>query len=331
MSAGLTRRGVGALLLGVPAARAPAVRAQAQAGTAFPDRPVRYIVPFPPGGLTDTMARLLGQKLSDIWGRPVVVENRAGGSGMIGADAVAKAPPDGHTLLAMTSTHTVNPSLFANAPYDFARDLRVVSVLGALPLVVVVRSESPWRTLADLATAARSRQLSGGSSGTGTPPHLGLELFRIASGAGANLVHAPYRGGAPSLADLMGGSLDLIVSNLPECLPHLQGGRLRGLAVTAEARHPLIPEIPTVAEAGFAQLLISNWTGLAIPRPTPEAAVAQLADAVRQAMADAELRRRAEAGGFTLIASSPAEADRFALAEVARWAKLVADANIRAD
>lgn len=315
------------LLAALPvAAHPPSARAQA-----FPERPVRYIVPFPPGGLTDTMARLLGQKLADLWGRPVVVENRAGGSAMIGADAVAKAAPDGHTLLAMTSTHTVNPSLFPNAPYDFARDLRVISVLGALPLVVVVRADAPYRTLAELAAAARTRPLNGGSSGTGSPPHLGLELFRIAAQAGGNIVHAPYRGGAPSLTDLIGGSLDLIVSNLPECLPHIQGGRLRGLAVTAEVRHPLIPDIPTTAEAGFPQLLITNWTGIAIPRATPEPIVAQLWTGIERAMADAELRRRAEAGGFALVVSAPAEADRFAMAEVARWAKLVADAGIKAD
>jgi tripartite-type tricarboxylate transporter receptor subunit TctC len=310
----------------VLAAAAPlAARAQT-----FPDRPVRYIVPFPPGGLTDVMARLLGAKLADIWGRPVVVENRAGGSAMIGADAVAKSPPDGHTLLAITSTHTVNPSLFPNAPYDFARDLRVVSVLGALPLVVVVRADAPYRTLADLAAAARTRPMNGGSSGNGTPPHLGLELFRIAAQA-PQLQHVPYRGGAPSLTDLLGGSLDLIVSNLPECLPHIQGGRLRGLAVTAESRHPLIPEIPTTREAGFPTLLITNWTGLAIPRATPEPIVAQLSAAVQRAMADPDLRTRAEAGGFAIVASPPDLSEAFAREEMARWAKLVADAGIKAE
>jgi tripartite-type tricarboxylate transporter receptor subunit TctC len=296
----------------------------------FPDRPVRYIVPFPPGGLTDVMARLLGAKLAEIWGRPVVVENRAGGSAMIGADAVAKAAPDGHTLLAITSTHTVNPALFPNAPYDFARDLRVVSILGALPLVVVVRADSPHRTLADLAAAARARPLNGGSSGNGTPPHLGLELFRIAAQA-PQLQHVPYRGGAPSLTDLLGGSLDLIVSNLPECLPHMSGGRLRGLAVSSESRHPLIPDIPTTREAGFPSLLITNWTGLAIPRATPQPVVDAISAAVARAMADPDLRARAEAGGFSVVASAPDLSEAFAREEMARWAKLVADANIKAD
>lgn len=297
----------------------------------FPDRAIRYIVPFPPGGLTDVFARLLGQKLSDIWGRPVVVENRAGGSALIGADAVAKSAPDGYTMLAITSTHTVNVSLFPNAPYNFQRDLRIVSVLGALPLVVVVRSESPWRTFAELAAAAKIRNLSGGSSGNGTPPHLGLELFRRASGAGANLVHVPYRGGAPSLTDLLGGTLDLIVSNLPECLEHIRSGRLRGLSVTSESRHKLIPDIPTVVELGFPGMLITNWTGLAIPRATPAPVVAVLSDGVQRAMADTELRAKAEAGGFTIIASSPDVAEAFAAAEIKRWAELVAEAGIQAE
>jgi tripartite-type tricarboxylate transporter receptor subunit TctC len=297
----------------------------------FPDRPVRYIVPFPPGGLTDVMARLVGAKLAEIWDRPVVIENRAGGSAMIGADAVAKSAPDGHTLLAITSTHTVNPALFPNAPYDFRRDLRVVSVLGALPLVVTVRTEAPWRTLADLAQAAKTTPLNAGSSGNGTPPHLGLELFRRAAGAGANLVHVPYRGGAPSLTDLIGGQLDLIVSNLPECLPHITGGRLRGLAVTSESRHALLPNVPTVAEAGLPGTEISNWTGIAIPAATPAPLLARLAADVGRAMADVNLRARAEAGGFTIVASPPELAQAFANAEVDRWARLVAEAGIKAE
>lgn len=335
MGKGRKRDGAGApgmelrrrALLAAPLALLPfSARAQN-----FPDRAVRYIVPFPPGGLTDIFARLLGQKLSELWGKPVVVENRAGGSAMIGAEVVAKSTPDGYTMLAITSTHTVNVSLFPNAPYDFARDLRVVSILGALPLVVVVRADAPYRTLSDLAQAAKTRNLSGGSSGNGSPPHLGLELFRRASGAGANLVHVPYRGGAPSLTDLMGGTLDLIVSNLPECLEHVRGGRLRGLAVTSESRHPLIPAIPTVAEAGFASMQISNWTGLAVPRATPQPVVSVLSDSVQRAMADPDLRGKAEAGGFAVVASTPDIAEAFAASEIARWAQLVAEAGIKAE
>lgn len=298
---------------------------------AFPDRPVRYVVPFPPGGLTDIMARLVGQRLQEIWQRPVVVENRAGGNAMIGADAVAKAAPDGHTVLAVTLAHAVNATLFPNAPYDFLRDLAPVSALGSLPLVVCVNAANPARTLANLAAQARARTLNGGSSGNGTPPHLGLELFRQISGAGPNITHVPYRGGAPSLTDLLGGSLDLIVSNLPECLPHLQSGRMRGLAVTAEARHRLIPDIPTAAEAGAPGLVISNWTGLVAPAATPAPILAELERAALLALRHPELRQRAEEGGFDLLGWDRDRTRGFFQSEVARWGRLVREAGIRPD
>jgi tripartite-type tricarboxylate transporter receptor subunit TctC len=230
------------LPLGLPLA------AQAQG---FPDRTVRLIVPFTPAGQTDIMSRLIALRLQDAWGKPVVVENRPGGNALIGADAVAKAAPDGHTLLAITLTHAVNASLFPQAPYDFQRDLTTLTVLGSLPLVVVVRADAPWRSLAELAAAASAGRLNGGSSGTGSPPHLALELFRRATGAGERLQHVPYRGGAPSVTDLVAGNLDLVISNLPECLPQIQGGRLRALAVTDATRHPLLPTVPTTAEAGL--------------------------------------------------------------------------------
>ncbi len=299
--------------------------------TAFPDRPVRYIVPFPPGGLTDVMARLVAQRLSEIWSRPVVVENRAGGNALIGADAVAKAPAGGHTLLAITSTHAVNATLFPNAPYDFTKDLRVVSVLGSLPLVAVVRADSPVRSLEDLIARPQSGPLNGGSSGTGSPPHLGLELLRRLTSAPQNVVHVPYRGGAPSLTDLMGGSLDFIMSNLPECLPHIQSGRLRGLAVTSEMRHPLLPEVPTVTELNRPGLLITNWTGIAVPSGVPAPLLARIGRDVATAMADAGTRQKAEAGGFALIVSAPEDAQRFTLAEVERWRTLIAEAGIKAE
>lgn len=297
----------------------------------FPDRPLRYVVPFPPGGITDQLARLLAARLADGWGRPVVVENRAGGNGLIGADAVAKAPPDGYSILAITSTHTVNASLFPNAPYDFLRDLRTVALLGQLPLVATVRADGPIRSLNDLVQAARTRPLSGGSSGIGTPAHLALELFRRSTGAGPSLVHVPYRGGAPAVTDLVGGTLDFLIQNLPEVLPQIQGGRLRALAVTATQRHPSLPDIPTTAEAGLPDLVFGNWTGVAVPRATPDPIVAALAAAIARGMTDPELRRRGEEAGFTLLASTPAEAEAFAAQEVARWARLIAEANIKAE
>lgn len=303
----------------------------AQQVAAFPDRAVRYIVPFTPAGLTDIMARLVAQRLSEGWGKPVVVENRAGGNAMIGADAAAKSPPDGHTLLAITLTHAVNVSLFPNAPYDLMRDFVPVSILGSLPLVVVVNAASPVRTLTDLMTQARSRVLNAGSSGNGSPPHLGLELFRRASGAGGNVTHVPYRGGAPGVTDLVAGNLDFMVSNLPECLAQIQGGRLRGLAVTGATRHRLVPEIPTVVELGVPELEMTNWTAMLTNSAVPRPALTELIRATQLAVRDADLRRRAEDGGFDVLGWEPDRSRAFMAAEVERWGRLVREAGIRAD
>ena len=307
-------------------------RAQAQLQPdGFPERTVRLVVPFTPAGQTDIIARLVALRLQEEWGRPVLVENRAGGNALIGADAVAKAAPDGHALLAITLTHAVNASLFppAVAPYDFLRDLRTLCLLGALPLVVVVREAAPWRDLGGLAASARAGRLNGGSSGIGSPPHLGLELFRRAAGAGDALQHVPYRGGAPSVTDLVAGNLDLLVSNLPECLPQLQGGRLRALAVTDTARHPLLPDVPTTAEAGLPSLRITSWTAIQVPAALPEPLAARIAAAILRALADPVVKRKAEELGFSLIGAGPEESQRFVAAEVARYAEVVAAANIR--
>lgn len=311
---------------GLPLALSPlAARAQP-----FPDRPVRYVVPFTPAGLTDIMARLVAQRLGEGWNRPVVVENRAGGNAMIGADAVAKAPPDGHTLLAITLTHAVNVSLFPNAPYDLLRDFAAVSVLGSLPLVVVVNANNPARTLPDFLAQVRARPTNAGSSGNGSPPHLGLELVRRVAG-GAPITHVPYRGGAPAVTDLVAGNLDFMVSNLPECLSQIQAGRLRGLALTGEARHRLVPDIPTVAEAGAPGLAITNWTGMLVHSATPRPVLAEIERATLAAIRDPETRRRAEEGGFDVLGWDADRSGGFVRAEVERWRGLVRDAGIRAD
>jgi tripartite-type tricarboxylate transporter receptor subunit TctC len=309
-----------------------ALPAVARAQGAFPDRGLRYIVPFPPGGLTDIMARLVAQKMSENLGRPVVVDNRAGGNALIGADAAAKAPPDGYTLLAITLTHAVNTTLFPNAPYDFRRDLTTISLLGSLPLVVVVNAErSPARDLAGLIQLARTRPLNGGSSGNGSPPHLGLELLRRVANAGDNIVHVPYRGGAPSVTDLAAGNLDVMVSNLPECLAQIRGGRLRPLAITSAERHALVPAVPTVRELGAPGLEITNWTAVMTQSATPEPIRARLEREVLAAIHDADTSRRAREGGFQVLGWDAARSGAFVRAETDRWATLVREANIRPD
>ncbi|MGG5808920.1 Bug family tripartite tricarboxylate transporter substrate binding protein [Falsiroseomonas sp. CW058] len=304
----------------------------AGAQTAFPDRNLRYIVPFTPGGLTDIMARLVAQKLGEILGRSVVVDNRAGGNALIGADIAAKAPPDGHTLLAITLTHAVNATLFPNAPYDFRRDFHVVSMLGSLPLVVVVNAErSPARDLAGLLRMVAEQPTNAGSSGSGSPPHLGLELVRRVARAGERVTHVPYRGGAPGVTDLAGGNLDFMVSNLPECLAQIQGGRLRPLAITSAERHPLVPEVPTVRELGVPQLEITNWTAVLTQAAVPQPVLARLERDVLAAIHDPETSRRARDGGFQVLGWDSARSTRFVREETDRWASLVTEAQIRPD
>ncbi|HEY4251986.1 MAG TPA: tripartite tricarboxylate transporter substrate binding protein [Roseomonas sp.] len=297
----------------------------------FPDRTLRYIVPFPPGGLTDIMARLVAEQLGSHWNRAVVVENRAGGNAMIGAEVVVRAAPDGYTLLAMTMTHTVNVALYPNAPYDLLRDLAAISVIGSLPLVVCVAAESPARDLAGLVAMVKAQPVSAASSGNGSPPHLGLELFRRAAGAEAGLLHVPYRGGAPAITDLIAGHVQMVVGNLPEVLGQIRAGRLRALAVTAEQRHRLIPEVPTTAEAGLPALVIGNWTGMMVPAATPAPLRATIAGAVQAALRDPGLRARAEEGGFELLGWDEAHSAAFMQSEVRRWSALVTEAGIRPD
>jgi tripartite-type tricarboxylate transporter receptor subunit TctC len=324
----LTRRSA----LGLTAGLFGPATAFAQASP-YPDRPVRYIVPFAPAGLTDIMARLVGQKLSDLWGKPVVVENRAGGNALIGADAAAKSPPDGYTLLAITLTHAVNVGLFPQAPYQLLRDFRAVSVLGSLPLVVVVPVASPVTSFAQLITEAKRRPLSGGSSGTGSPPHLGLELLRREAqkggGPDANLIHASYRGGALALTDLVAGTLDFIVSNLPECIGHVRAGRLRALAITSAARNPRLPEVPTVRELGHPSMELTNWTAMMTNAAVPAPVFAEIERATLAAIRDPEVVRRAVEGGFEVEGWDAARSGAFVNEEVARWSRLVQEAGIK--
>jgi len=303
----------------------------AQDAAAYPDRPVRYIVPFAPAGVTDMMARLLAQKLADGLGRPVPVENRPGGAAMIGADAAAKAAPDGYTLLAITLTHAVNASLVRNPPYDLMRDFATISILGAVPLVVCVNARSPIQSLDGLIEAARSRTLAAGTPGTGSPPHLAMELLRKAANAGGNITHVPYRGGAPVVTDLVAGTLDFAIPNLPEVLPQVRGGQLRALAVTGPARHKLLPEVPTTAEAGTPEIAITNWTAVMTNAAVPAPIRARLEREALVAMHDPALLRRGEDAGFDMLGWDSARSDAFLRAEVQRWARLVAEAGIRVE
>jgi tripartite-type tricarboxylate transporter receptor subunit TctC len=292
-----------------------------------PGATLRYVVPFPPGGLTDVMARLLAQQLSERWKVNVVVDNRPGSGGQIGAAEVAKAAGDGQTLLAITMTHAANVTLYkSRANFDFQRDMRPVALLAGSPMLVVVPAGSPIRDFKDLVAQAKTRKLNAGSSGNGTPPHLTLALFNDLYKT--DIQHVPYKGGAPSITDLIGGQLDVIFSNLPESVSHVKSGKLRALAITSGARHPQLPDVPTTAELGATGLAVENWTALMVPASTPDVAVNRLGAEVLKIMAAPDIEERARTQGFRVDARGPQAFGRFLGDEIERWARVIAAAHI---
>lgn len=318
------------LMIGAAAAGVLGVPRLASAQADFPrsGTPIRYVVPFPPGGLTDMMARMVGQKLSESWKVPVTVDNRAGANGQLGADLVAKAPPDGNTVLAITLTHAANVALFPQAPYNLMRDLRPLALMASSPMLVVVPTNSPIKDFKDLVAVSKSRQLNAGSSGNGTPPHLTMALFNDLNKS--RMTHVPYKGGAPSMVDLIGGQLDVIFSNFPESIAHVKGGKLRALALCSLSRHPMLPDVPTAFETGMTGLFVENWTGAMLPAKTPDAIVEKYSREVIKIMFGRDIEEKAKQQGFRL---NPKGADDFAgylKTEVDRWARIIRLAKITA-
>ncbi|NDP63762.1 tripartite tricarboxylate transporter substrate binding protein [Polaromonas sp.] len=300
----------------------------AQDVSSYPSKPIRYIVPFPPGGLTDVMARLIALNAGMALKQSILVDNRAGASANLGADLAAKSPPDGYTWLAITLAHAVNQSLFTNLPYSLEKNLAPVAHLATSPLVLVVNESNPAKTLAEFLVQARAKRLNAGSSGNGTPPHLGLEL--LALNAKIEVSHIPYKGGAPSLNDLLGSQLDFIVSNLPECSTYVKAGKLRALAVTSAKRHPLLPDVPTFAESGLPGVELENWTGLMMPAGTPKAIIDKVASEAIKSVKSREISDRVAAMGFTPTGLGPAEFGEVIKKDVIRWREIVKVRNIQA-
>lgn len=298
----------------------------------FPSKPVRIINPFAPGGATDIIARQMAQKLTEAWGQAVVVENRAGASGGIGAEMVAKSPPDGYTLLIATqTTHAANPALYAKLPYDAAKDFAPLTLAGSTPLALMVRPSLPVSSVKELLEFARKNpaRLVYASGGNGTSQHLTAELMKSMSGT--YMLHIPYRGAGPAMADLLGGQVDLMFDNLPTALPHVRAGKLRGLAVTTASRSPLAPELPTMAESGLPKFELSTWFAFYAPAATPRAIIDKIAGDMRRVLAQPDMQQRLAAIGVDVIASTPDELAAFQRAEIAKWGKIVKDSGAKVD
>lgn len=315
------------------AASAWAPAAWAQDAASYPDRPVKIVVPFPPGGAADVFARLVAQKLGDAWGgrQSVVIDNRAGAGGVIGTDVAAKSPADGSTFLMVTIGHAVNPFMYSKLPYDTRADLVPVGVVAKVPSVVVTGPALKGKTMQDLIAMAKAKpeELQYASSGIGTTSHVGAALLESMSGA--HMLHVPYKGAAPALQDVMADRVALSVDIVTSSLPLVKSGKLNGVAITSARRSPQLPDVPTVAEAGIPGYEFEAWYMLLAPARTP-APILEKVNAALRSMAQApDFRARIEGAGGQVASMTLNESNDYLNAEFTRWAKVVKDRNIKAE
>jgi len=295
----------------------------------YPTGPVRIILPFPPGGGTDILARVLAQKLNESWGQPVVVDNRAGAGGTIGSAMVAKSPADGHTILIMPAGIAAHPSLYKNLAYDPARDLAPVSRLASGPLVLVVHPSLPVKSIKDFVALARKRpgEINFGTAGSGTLPHLSAELFNSMSGI--RMVHIPYKGAGAAVTDLLAGRVSVYFMNILQSLALIKAGKLRALGVTTPERTPIAPEIPAIAEAGLPGYDMTNWYGMFLPGATPREIVSRLNAETVRVLQLPDLKNRMAQDGMTIVASTPDDFRQFFLGEIRKYAQVIEAAGIK--
>lgn len=311
------------------------VAAMLQAGAhaaEYPTRPIRMVVPYAPGGATDILARIMGEKFTSTWKQQVVVDNRAGAGGNIGSDLVAKANPDGYTMLMGSSgSNAVNPTLYTRMPYDAKRDLALIAMVASTPNIIVVRTAHPAKTMQDLIQMAKSNpgKVTYGSSGIGSVLHLSGELLKTMTGI--NIVHVPYKGTGPSLVDLLGGQIDMVFSNLPPVVPFIQDGRMRGVAVTTVKRVGPLPNVPTLIESGVPNYDVASWFGIFVPAKTPGAVVEKINREVQRILKTPDTKERLVTLGADPMFMSAQDANKFFHSEIAKWAKVVKASGAKAD
>lgn len=318
------------LLTAVMLAALAPVAAQAQ--DAWPSKPVKIIVPFAAGGTSDVLARLIGEKLSTALGKPVVVENRGGAGGVIGADAVAKSPADGYTfLLGTIATHAINPALLPKMPYNAANDFAPVILLGSISNVLVVTPGAPYQSVKDLIAAAKAKpdSIATATAGQGTSQHMSAEAFKLLAGADLNVVF--YKGSAPAIQDLIAGQVPTAFDTVTVAAPHVKSGKARALAVTSAKRSKVLPDVPTMQEAGVPNFDVASWQALYAPAGTPPAVVSRMNSEIEKIIANPEVAAKMEGLGLEHTPNTSAQFADFNRAELAKWAKIVKDGNIKVE
>jgi tripartite-type tricarboxylate transporter receptor subunit TctC len=297
----------------------------------YPSRPIRLIVPFPPGGSTDLVARVVGQKMSDAWSQQVVIDNRPGANGMIGAEIVARAAPDGYTIVLGTiGPFAINAGLY-KMPYDIVKDFAPITYSANVANVLVVNPSVPAKDVKELLALARAKPgtLTFGSSGTGGAPHMAVELLRLL--AKVNVTHVPYKGGGPAMADLVGGQITCSFASMPSAIPFIKAGKLRALGVSSSKRSPALPEAPTVAEAGVPGFAVLDWQGFFTTAKTPPEIVNKLNAEIRRILAQPDVVERLTAAGVEIQTSTPKEWGDFVKSEVEKWQKVTKEAGIKVE
>ena len=294
----------------------------------FPSKPIRLIVPFPPGGPNDIIARGVGQRMSEIAKQPVIIDNRGGQAGALGTDAVAKAAPDGYTIAITSASSLAISPTFEKIPYDVEKDLAPVTLVAQVPEMLVVASNVPAKNMEELVALAKAQpgKLNFASAGVGGLPHLAGELFKLT--AKIDVVHVPYRGAAPAINDLLGQQVQMTFLDLPVLLPQIKAGNLRPIALGAKARSPLAPDVPTTAEVGMPDVLAENWYGMVAPAATPKDVIEKLHRFTTQAMSDPNVKEKLADQGLTLVPQTPDQFRSYIAAETKKWAKVIKDSGV---
>ena len=303
--------------------------AQAQAN--YPDTPIKFVVPYPPGGGTDVVARIVQMRLQAALGQNVLIDNKGGAGGSLGTDVVAKSAPDGYTVLFTLSSHTINPAIFPKLPYDTLKDFEPVGLVASLPQILVANTAVPVRTVADVVAQAKAApdKSSFASVGNGSPGHLAGELMVIRTGA--PMLHIPYRGGGPAITDVMGGQVPYLWVSIPAAAQHVKAGKLKALAVSTVKRSAAFPDVPTMQEAGVADFEVDSWYAMLVPAKTPKAIIDKLNKALNTVLAEPAIRAQLLEQGAEAVGGTPEALGKVIAAELPKWAKLAKDANIKAD